>query len=178
MPPYNLAVIAQAFQYTGTLEQALGATDKLGMAMATPSFVAGGESQTATHVATHSRRTKKHTYSRRTKRHTKAYTTAPCMVDDVPSDPRYKTWLARRNGCFESNCPHPSYKHEQAGRKHCHCNLHDLLSIDWGVICDARGRSRRQVMNGAIVDEFNRLGAIVSDAGLSTADFRLLISFD
>ena len=106
----------------------------------------------------------------------------PCMTEGLPSDPRrFMRWRARRSDAkpdFESNQPHPSYTHEHPGRHRCYCNLHDLLSTDWGVVCDARGRSRRQVMGGAVVDEFQRLGAVIADAGLSVADHRLLISFD
>ena len=106
----------------------------------------------------------------------------PCMVEGLPTDlRRFTRWRARRsNGKpdFESNQPHPSYTHEHLGRHRCYCNLLDLLSTDWGVVCDARGRSRRQVMGGAVVDEFQRLGAVIADAGLSAADHRLLISFD
>ena len=106
----------------------------------------------------------------------------PCMTEGLPSDPRrFMRWRARRSDAkpdFESNQPHPSYTHEHPGRHRCYCNLHDILSTDWGVVCDARGRSRRQVMGGAVVDELQRLGAAIADAGLSAADHRLLISFD
>jgi len=33
-------------------------------------------------------------------------------------------------------------------------------------------------MGGAVVDELQRLGAAIADAGLSAADHRLLVSFD
>ena len=109
-------------------------------------------------------------------------TPLPCMVEDLPVDPRrFTRWLARRSNVktsFESNLPHPSYLNEMSGKKHCHCLLRDLLATDWDVTCDARGRSRRQVMGSAVVGEFQRLGAEIEEAGLSLVDHRLLMSFD
>ena len=109
-------------------------------------------------------------------------TPLPCMVEDLPANPRrFTRWLARRSNVktsFESNLPHPSYLNEMSGKKHCHCLLRDLLATDWDVTCDARGRSRRQVMGSAVVGEFQRLGAELEEAGLSLVDHRLLMSFD
>ena len=111
----------------------------------------------------------------------------PCMVDGIPRDPkRYARWLARRmaggaSGSLtevESCQPHPSHMHEQPGAKRCYCCLNALLETDWNEVCDANGRTRRQVMGEKVVDEFYRLGKEIGDAGLSLRDFRLLVSFE
>lgn len=111
----------------------------------------------------------------------------PCMVDGIPRDPkRFTKWLARQmvggvsgsQTALESCKPHPSYLHEQPGAKHCFCCLNALLETDWNEVCDATGRTRRQIMGGKVVDEFDRLGKEIGDAGFSLRDFRLLISFD
>ena len=74
---------------------------------------------------------------------------------------------------------HPSYPHERAG-EHSDgwCVLNELLAIDWSVTGDASGRSRREIFGQGGIDALQALESAIENAGLSTCEFRLLVSFD
>ena len=106
----------------------------------------------------------------------------PCMLDEAPRDPVTRRWRAASSSSHaDRNAAHPSYLYERVSGEpgsDCHCNLGELLATDWEVVCDALGRTRRDIMGTEVIDELNRLGAKIADAGLSTYDHRLLAWFD
>ena len=102
-----------------------------------------------------------------------------CMLVGEPCDMLRRNRPARHHDHTTRNAVHPSYQHvRSSGGSTCHCNLGELLSTDWDVVCDSLGRTRRTIISTETIDEFNRLGATISDAGLSTHDYRLLVWFE
>ena len=85
----------------------------------------------------------------------------PCMTDGIPAD------------------AHPSYMHERTGEhSDCYCVLQALLATDWNAAGDANGRMQSEVMGQGGIDTLYALQSEIENAGLSTSNFRLLVSFD
>ena len=109
-------------------------------------------------------------------------TPLPCMLEGGPCETANEIrarLYGYSHGHFTRNAMHPSCQHEGwSGGSTCHCNLGELLSTDWDVVCDTLGRTRSNIMGTEIIEEFNRLGATIADAGLSTHAHRLHVWFD